>query len=263
MNEKDLSICHRWFDDYTNGFHSQNQETEKNIILKLNHTYRVCDNITKIAKSTGLRRIDMRLAKAIALFHDIGRFEQLQIFGSFNDRITVDHAALGLKVLGRSGILKDLPGRERYLLQRAIWLHNKFAIPDTEKADSLLYSRLIRDADKLDILGLLTLHFDERAQNPNSALDYGLDDSNVFSMEAISDILQGKMVRIAVLKNLSDIKLMYLSWAYDIYFPFTLSCIEENGYMERLIRHLPADPEISRAVDHIKAYNEKRQRAFI
>jgi putative nucleotidyltransferase with HDIG domain len=263
MNSNHLSFCITWFEDYTQDLHSSDPAIEMNIDLKLKHTYRVCDNISKIAKTTGLRRIDLELAKAIALFHDVGRFEQLQSFSSFNDRITVDHVALGLKVLGRSKVLKRLPKEDRRVLQRAIWLHNKYEIPKKEMADSLLYSRLIRDADKLDILGLMAIHFETRGQNPNSALDFGLVEGPGFSKDAISDILQERMVRIAVLKNLNDMLLMYLSWVYDIYFPFTLSCIEQNGCMEKFARDLPLDPEIQRAADYIKAYWEKRRKALI
>ncbi len=77
---------------------------EKNIDLKIRHTYRVCDNVSRIAKSLEMGRDDLLLAEVLALFHDIGRFEQLKVFGSFDDRITVDHAKLGLKVLNSSGV---------------------------------------------------------------------------------------------------------------------------------------------------------------
>ncbi len=105
MDAKYLSLCHDWFRDYANSFRSLDPEIEKNIDLKIRHTYRVCDNVSRIAKSLGMKRDDLALAEVLALFHDIGRFEQLKVFGSFNDRITVDHAKLGLKVLNRSGVL--------------------------------------------------------------------------------------------------------------------------------------------------------------
>jgi len=35
-----------------------------------------------------------------------------------------------------------------------------------------------------------------------------------FSREAVSEILQGKMVRIPVLKTMNDMRLMYLSWVF-------------------------------------------------
>lgn len=263
MDANYLSFCHDWFLDYTNRFRSQDPEIEKNIDLKIRHTYRVCDNISRIAESLGIEHEDFALARVLALFHDIGRFEQLKVFGSFNDRITVDHAKLGLKVLFHSGVLCGLSGHERRLLCRAIWLHNKYQIPETERSDTILFCRLIRDADKLDILGIINEHFATRDLHPNSALDIGMVDEPGFSREAISDILQGKMVRISTLKTVDDMLLIYLSWAFDIYFPVTLSCIEERGYWERLLSNLPEDPEILKVRNLIEANLARRKQIYI
>lgn len=258
-----LSSCHAWFNDYTRCFHSSDPKLEKNIDLKLKHTARVCDNISRIAKSLQLGQEDLALAEVLALLHDVGRFEQLKDYGSFDDRITTDHAALGLKVLNRAGILCSLPKNERRLIRRAIWLHNKYEIPETESPRCLLFSRLIRDADKLDILGLIVEHFETRSQNPNPALDFGLENCPGYSKEAILDILKGRMVKIAALKNQNDMRLMYLSWVFDIYFPVTLSCIEERGYLKKLVDCLPQDSEIVEAVDFIMDYLDWRGLVFI
>ena len=122
---------------------------------------------------------------------------------------------------------------------------------------------MIRDADKLDILGVINEHFETRNLHPNSALDFGMKDEPGFSREAVSDILQGKMVRIPVLKTMNDMRLMYLSWAFDIYFPVTLSCIEERGYLERLLSNLPANPEILKVRNFITAYLARRKQIYI
>ncbi|MCX6678622.1 MAG: HD domain-containing protein [Methanothrix sp.] len=263
MDGKHLSFCHKWFEDYAGRVHCPDAENEKNIILKLMHTYRVCENITKIARSLGMKEDDLALAQALAIFHDVGRFEQLRDFGSFNDGETVDHAKLGLKVINRSGVLSCLPKRERNIIRKSIWHHNKYQIPITEKADVTLFSRLIRDADKLDILGIVALHFETRDRHPNQALDFGLTDELEISPEVVSDILQGKMVRIAALKTLGDMRLMYSSWIFDINFPATIACIKEKGYLKRLLAGLPIEPEIILVRDFLQAYLEKRSRMSI
>lgn len=262
MNARYLSLCQAWFNDYTSCSHSPNYEIEKNITLKIGHTIRVRDNISGIARSLFLSQEDTVMAEVLALFHDIGRFEQLRQYGSFNDRIK-DHAALGMKVLDRSGILCDLPKEERDLIQRVVWLHNKYAIPEAEKADSLLFSRLIRDADKLDILGLIVEHFRTRDLNPNKELDLGLVEKPGFTRQTVNDILNRKMIRITELGSLTDMRLMYLSWVFDINFPTTLSCIEERGYLEKLQIGLPKDRDVCRAIDVIAEYLHERKRISI
>jgi hypothetical protein len=263
MDRKHLSFCRKWFEDYTSRVHCPDAEIEKNILLKLRHTSRVCENITKIAGSLGMKGEDLALAQALALFHDVGRFEQLRVFASFNDSITVDHALLGLKVINRSGVLSCLPKRERNIIRKSIWHHNKYQIPVTENADVTLFSRLIRDADKLDILGIVAEHFEIRDLHPNQALDFGLTDELGLTEEAVSDILQGKMVRIAALKTLGDMRLMYSSWIFDINFPATLACIKERGYLERLLAGLSLEPEIFQVRDFLQAYLEKRSQRSI
>ncbi len=105
MNENYLPFCHAWFEDYVNGFHSSEKEIQESIELKIGHTFRVCNNITKIARSLNLGGEDLSLAEVIALFHDVGRFEQLRMHRTFNDVASVDHAALGLSLRVSRAIL--------------------------------------------------------------------------------------------------------------------------------------------------------------
>jgi hypothetical protein len=259
MNRESLFFCRAWFEDYTSLIHSQDKDIESNIRLKLAHTYRVCENITIIARSLGMNEGDLALAQAIALLHDVGRFEQLRSFGSFDDRMTLDHALLGLKVINRSGVLCGLARRERNLIRRSIWHHNKYRIPDTEKAEIVLFSKLIRDADKLDILGVVAEHFERRDQHPNRALDFGLVDELQLTQEVVFEILRETMVKIDGLRTLGDMRLLYLSWIFDINFPITFAAIKEKGYLERLLANLSAQPEAVRIRDFLQAYLEKRR----
>ena len=258
MDSESLFFCRKWFEDYTGGIHSSDRETEANISLKIDHTNRVCENIKIIASSLGMIEGDLFLAQAIAILHDVGRFEQLRDFGSFDDRRTFDHALLGLRVINRSKVLCRLPKRDRNLIRRSIWNHNKYRIQDSETAEVVLFSKLIRDADKLDILGVIADHFEHRDQHPNRALDFGLADELRLTQDPISDILQEKMVKIDDLRTLGDMRLLYLSWIFDINFPATFIAIKERNYLERLLSGISARPEAFRIKAFLKAYLEKK-----
>ena len=84
--------------------------------------------------------------------HDIGRFEQLRIYNSFIDAETVDHAALGVKILFEGNKIRDFIIDDSYdkIIREAIANHNRYAIEEGLSERSLLHAKIIRDADKLD-----------------------------------------------------------------------------------------------------------------
>lgn len=258
MREDYLPSCRAWFEGYVNGFHSSQREMQESIELKIEHTSRVCSNIIKIAGSLNLDFENLSLAEVIALFHDVGRFEQLRMHRTFSDANSVDHAALGLSLLENGAILQGLTKREKHIVIKAIGYHNKYRIAEDEGPEVLLFSRLIRDADKLDILRVVTDYFDRREQQPNSAMDFGLSESPGFSKKAIDDILSCRMVGIGSLKNLNDMRLMYLSWVFDLNFPLTISCVVEGRYLEKLMNALPQDGDVQSVRDHIDGYLQNR-----
>ena len=69
------------FEDYVANYDLKNP----NILLKYIHTGKVADNCEEIAKSLGLSEKDCDIAWEIGMLHDIGRFEQLRRFNTFND----------------------------------------------------------------------------------------------------------------------------------------------------------------------------------
>lgn len=60
------------FDNYVKNY----DMNDSSINRKYYHTFRVIENIKKLAKSLNLPDEDIELASVIALFHDIARFRQ-------------------------------------------------------------------------------------------------------------------------------------------------------------------------------------------
>ena len=63
-----------------------------NIKLKYDHSYRVMELNKKYATLLGSNKEDIELASIIGLLHDIGRFEQLKVYHTYDDFKSVDHA---------------------------------------------------------------------------------------------------------------------------------------------------------------------------
>lgn len=85
---------------------AQYNAKDEKVKLKIDHTYRVAALCEQIAQSISLSSDDVDIAWFSGLLHDVGRFEQLRRFGTFNDAQSIDHAMYGAEILNRvEGIL--------------------------------------------------------------------------------------------------------------------------------------------------------------
>ena len=75
----DYNSAKEVFEQYLDGYDRENDKVR----LKIVHTYGVVTQSMEIARRMRLPSEDIELARIIALLHDIGRFEQLRRFDSF------------------------------------------------------------------------------------------------------------------------------------------------------------------------------------
>ena len=120
MTLDELDELKRWFDDYTFSFFSTDEGDNRNLGLKREHTYHVCDNITRIARALSIDEGSVLLAEAIALMHDVGRFPQYEEYGTFEDGRSVNHGVFGAETLSRRNVLERLPEHEKSLILQAV-----------------------------------------------------------------------------------------------------------------------------------------------
>jgi HD superfamily phosphohydrolase YqeK len=256
MQKEDLEYFRRWFFEYVNRLFSPNSFIQENIDLKIEHTGRVCKNILLLAKSEKMSEKECMLAEAIALFHDLGRFEQFIKYKTFRDSESENHAVLGVKILNKERILSRLSGDEENLILKAVEYHNLMKIPGNVETSSKLYfySRLIRDADKIDILRLASEEYAEAEKCRNPALELYLPDAQGYSEPIVSEILNNRMAKIEDMKNRNDVKLLRLSWIFDINFPATFSLLKEYGYLKAIMSSLPETKETGILRRHFENY---------
>lgn len=245
-----------WFLDYVDQFSSPEVFIQENVELKIKHTTRVCENILLLAKAENLEEKDCRLAESIALFHDLGRFEQFTKYRTFKDSESEDHALLGVKILENAGILSILSREEEDIILKAVGYHNRMEIPKCTETtrEFLFYLKLIRDADKLDILKLVSEDYEKEEEFRNPALELNIPDTPGCSENIVADILNNRMAKLADVKNLNDIKLLRLSWIFDISFPAAFSLLREHGYLETILYSMPETEEVQMLREHIESY---------
>lgn len=129
MTGDDLKSLKKWFSDFTGSFFGADEGDNRNFNLKAEHTQNVCANIKEIAGSLPLTSEKIILAEAIALFHDIGRFQQYKQFKTFQDGKSVNHGLFGARKLQEKNVLNDIAEPEKHLIINSVKFHNVFQIP--------------------------------------------------------------------------------------------------------------------------------------
>ena len=245
-----------WFDTYTTGI-LEAEGGDEHIQLKIDHTKRVCDEILMLGRSEGLEGGSLNLAYVVALFHDIGRFDQFAAYRTFVDKDSVDHAAYGVTVLTKEHILDGLGDEVRETIFTAIEHHNKAYLP-AGSDEELLYLKLVRDADKLDIYKVVTDYYGRSEPSENKVIQLGLPDSEEISPAVIEDIEEKHIVLSAHLQNLNDFKLLQAAWVFDCNFTATYQAIRERGYLKLIASHLPKTEQVREIFQSLDAYLEER-----
>jgi HD superfamily phosphohydrolase YqeK len=255
MQKEDLDFFKKWFFDYVDRFSSPEVFIQENIMLKIEHTERVCENIVLLAKAEKVGDKGCRLAEVIALFHDLGRFEQLMKYRTFKDSESENHAILGVKILEKTGILSRLPQKKKDLILKAVECHNLIGIPECAEnsEEFLFYSKLIRDADKLDILKLVSEDYIKEEEFRNPVLELNMPDTPGCSESIVTDILNNRMAKLADARNQNDIKLLRLSWIFDINFPATFSLLKEHGYLDTILSSMRETEEVQIIRKHLES----------
>jgi len=257
MDKKSVTYLRNWFTGYVKTFKYNDPELQRNIDIKKEHTERVTEEIINIGKQLGLNDYELNLAEIIALFHDIGRFEQYNTYKTFSDHKSEDHAELGIKILTKYNVLGNLDEEIQNLILCSIKYHNKPSLPTGEKETCLFYSRLIRDADKLDIWKVVTDYYHRKNGERNVALELELPDTPGISEEVYNALINRQIVNMKYVKNINDIKLLQAGWIYDISFKPTLNIIKDRHYLEMIREALPGTTEIDEIFDSIVSrFNE-------
>lgn len=193
---------------------------DEKIKLKINHSYRVMELSKKYSKLLGFSKEDVALASLIGLLHDIGRFEQLKNYNTFNDSKSIDHADYGIKVLFEDGLIKKFTNntKDYEIIEFAIRNHNKFEIEKTDNERALMHAKLIRDTDKLDIL-----YLEGYLKELNIKAS-----SDKITKEVMDAFYNDRKVLKDLTKNINDSILLTFAFVFDINYDICLKELKEN-----------------------------------
>lgn len=202
-------------------------ETESKIDLKKHHSIRVMKISNQIAKTLFKNEEQIELATLIGLLHDIARFEQYTRYRTFNDFESFDHGDYGVEILKRDNYIRKFIQTDKYdnIILKAIKNHNKFQIEEGLTEEELIYSKLIRDADKLDIFyEVCTLFWKDRKNEiENSRISNNIEEN--FKGQKL--IKKDKTI------NGVDRVILTMAFVFDLNYKESFKILKKEDYINR------------------------------
>ncbi len=217
------------FDEYVSHY----DVTSEKIRLKIEHTYRVSELCEKIAKKSGFDDDEVEIAWLCGLLHDVGRFEQLRLYGTFSDAESIDHAQFGADILFKDGKIRDYidDASEDELLEKAIRCHSAYRVPNDYSIREKRFADVLRDADKIDILKVNIIFPLEEI--------YNVTTEELRNCAVTEEVMQAFREHHAVLRSLKktpvDNVVGHISLVYELVYPVSMEIMCKQGYLEKLM----------------------------
>ena len=222
----DLNKAQKEFLNYTQQYNLKNE----NIKRKQQHSLRVMNISKEIATKLKLTQEDIDLATLIGLLHDIARFEQYTQFQTFKDLESFDHGDYGIKILEKD--IRKYVETDKYddIIKIAIKNHNKYQIEEGLKDKELLFAKIIRDADKLDILY-------EAVEMFWNGIESQINSSKI-SEKILLQFKNNKLIKRE--KNRSNVEnidsvISVIAFIFDINFKESFEILEKEDYINRTL----------------------------
>lgn len=217
------------FMKYTNNYDIENE----NIDRKIYHSLRVMEISKKIATNMGLVNEQIELATLIGLLHDIGRFEQFKIYQTYSDLESIDHGDLGADILKQNNFIRNFIKESKYdeIILKSVQNHNKYKIADDLNKEEKLFCKIVRDADKIDILyeaiEIFWKNGREEIQN------------DLISDKVYNEFLNKKLIKKNknMKKNGIDKLVLMLAFVFDINFHESLEILKKEDYLNKILNN--------------------------
>lgn len=251
--------------------------SDEKIKLKIDHTYRVAGLCQRIAESLGLSEPDVDIAWLLGMLHDIGRFEQIRRFGTFNDVQSVDHAEFGADLLFKEGLIRKFAegyyeecelarsgneeaeqmiknnehhNKDTGLLEMAIRQHNKYRVKEDLTERQRMFCDILRDADKVDI-------FKVNADIPMEIIyDVTTEElkNGVITKEVLESFYKKETVLKSVRRSAVDHIVGYISLLFELVYKESYRQAREQGYVYKLLDFKSDVPEVNAEFDNMRKY---------
>lgn len=234
--------------------------TNDRIRVKVGHIERVATIAKQIAKNIGLEQEDIQLAELIGLLHDIGRFEQVKRYNTFHDQKSINHGELGVQILWGEGEIRKFIQDPQYdeIIKRSILNHNRNKENmQTNNDKELLHSKIIRDADKIDIIYMLTF------ENKETAWGSANIEKETITDEIFQEFMENQTINYAKRKTGVDVLVSHFAYVFDFNYDDSLHMIKEKDYFKKIYQRFEFEDKrtqekINQIYRKVEEYLEKK-----
>jgi len=254
MNSSQLDFTRKWFTEYVRQFETADGSLHPMHAIKVPHSLRVCINCRTIAADMDWPDDDITAAEAMGLLHDVGRFPQFKEYGTFADARSIDHGKLACDVIAASTLTAEYSHEDIRDILYGIRDHNKAKLASCTSPRGLAFLKLIRDADKLDIIKLMgdVIRSGDFTLYPELLL--GVDPKGPPSPALIEEIARSRKGSYSNVHSLVDMHLIRLAWMFDLNYKPSLRLVLSRGLMEEIRDVIPDTPTIRKLVRETDDY---------
>jgi len=259
MDAQQLNTIQNRFTEYAQGFFSQDNFVNFNLHLKLCHSYKVQQESAYIAAELELSDYDRKLANIIGLLHDAGRFPQFAKYRTYIDAKSENHSEMGIEAIAQYGLLDGVSESDRQIIITAIKYHGVKDIPAGLDKQCELHTKIVRDADKLDIFRVVIAGYRLYTKDPAKycyEVEYPFNGQ--YSAKILEALMRREKIDYQLIRSIDDARLLQLAWVFDINFVPTLRQIVQKKYLEEMIKYMPDTPEINGAAKFVLDYVNQR-----
>ena len=214
----------RLYDGYVASYRSPDGSLPEMMALKRRHTDEVVRNAEAIAVGEGFSPLAAFAARAAALLHDTGRYEQLRRYNTFRDSDSVDHAVFSHDIV----VLK------------AVLYHNRRDLPPELAGEDLPaelallrdVAHTVRDADKLDIFRVLENLVATTDWRRDRTAFWNLSPDDRPNPEVVKAIAERRPVDYQHIRSLADFVLIQVGWMVSgLYFRTSRRICRDRGHL--------------------------------
>ena len=207
---------------YTENYNLQNEHLKG----KQEHSLRVMEISKQIAEGLDLSE-EIDIATLIGLLHDIARFEQHTQYGTFKDMKSFDHGDYGAKILEKE--LRKYIETNEYdeIIIKSVKNHNKFKIEEGLTIKQELFAKIIRDADKIDILY-------QGIERFWKGREYEVEKS-IISENVVRQINVKSQIKRQLEESPIDNIMRVIAFIFDVNFKPSFQIIKEEDYINRIL----------------------------